>query len=84
MGAIIPKGWVAWGSVPNAILGRNMGYWEEVLVSGRDAGAGTNSWIGAEHLSWAKVPPPGETAAMVRKARAGVKPPSRVKFARTA
>ena len=54
-----------------------MGYWEEVLVSGKDAGAGTNSWIvvdswgggkswiGAEHISWAKTSPPGGTAAMV-------------------
>ena len=66
-----------------------MGSWEEVLVSGRDAGVGTDSWIGvdswggemswtgAEHLSWAKTPPPGGTAAMVGKARAGVESPSR-------
>ena len=73
-----------------------MSYWEEVLVSGRDAEAGTNSWIqvdswdgemswiGAEHLSWARTSHPGGTAATARKARAGVKSPPRVKIARTA
>ena len=80
----------------NTILGRNTASWEEVLVSGRDAEAGTNSWIrvdswdgkmswiGAEHLSWARTSPPGGTAAAARKARAGVKSPPRVKIAITA